>query len=350
MVVVQGLLILNCNNNPVGPKEQQPGRRDYVWEIDTLETPYNFMKDIWGAAPTDVWVVGDGGSRTNRLWHFDGTVWEVYNKEPIWCVGRALHSFSADNIWMGGGAGWLSEGAGIWHYNGEEWKEFDVYNVEEANNVKINSIHGKSPSNIYACGIIAYDQESEGRDSFRGFILHYNGKRWAEVYRASWESQFLEIIQTEHGVYVHSFENWETDTFYKLAGRNLDTILSRSNAATMNLIDGTIYFMTSSKKIYQIGGINIPYKLWQTFNLENFRYEVYGRHKEDLFLRMLDGVAHYNGTDIQQLYTFPEQSQARIMYEPMIFKEDVFFTIRDPSLGVISNMILHGKLQEDKED
>ncbi|MCF7805710.1 MAG: hypothetical protein K9N46_14800 [Candidatus Marinimicrobia bacterium] len=338
-------LIWSCKDNPVTPKELEPGRRDYIWTVDTLETPFNTVRTVWGSSPTDVWAVGPGGSRKNRLWHYDGTGWTVYNKEEIWCAGQTLHGFSADDIWMGGQAGWLSEGAGIWHYDGSEWQEDYVFDVEEASIVLIFDLHGKSPNDLYACGVIGYAQEQKSTN--RGFILHYNGKKWKEVYRATWESQFLRVIQSKNHVYIWAYEHGDTDTFYEIKESKLDTVFSRRNTiAFMNLIDERVYFTVRHKVHLNIDDTFQPQ--W-TFPDENFGYQVWGRHSKDVFVRMLNGVAHYNGVDTKQIYTFPPESQARL-YEPMIFKDDVFFPMRDPSLGVISNMILHGKLQEDKED
>ena len=54
LMVFLAIFMVGCNNNPVTPKELEPGRRDYVWTVDTLETPFNTVRTVWGSSPTDV--------------------------------------------------------------------------------------------------------------------------------------------------------------------------------------------------------------------------------------------------------------------------------------------------------
>jgi len=332
-----------CQQHPTTPEPREPGRRDYVWTVDTLAAEMNYIRDVWGATPADVWAVGPAGTYRNRLWHSDGTAWTAYTQEEIWCGGKTLHGFSADNIWMGGQAGWFSEGAGIWHYDGVTWEEQAVYNVEGAYSVHIWSIHGRTPDDIYACGMFSYVQEPRN-STYRGFILHYDGNTWEEVYRATWESQFLEVLQAENRVYIDALEHWDTNTFYELQGSRLDTVHSRRGRnGVMNLIDEAVYF-TMRHGVYR--NKNGTFQRIRAFDMANFGYQVYGRHPTDLFLRMLDGVAHYNGTDTQQLYTYPDQAEARIINEPLILERDIFFILNDHTLGPrYSNMIRHGTLK-----
>ena len=116
--------LCSCEDNPSEfEPEPEPGQRNYVWTLDTLAMPMNYISSVWGASPDDVWAVGGGGTQYDRLLHYDGTEWSTYTKEPIWCTGMTLFGFSADNVWMGGQAGWGERGAGIWHYDGTNWRE-----------------------------------------------------------------------------------------------------------------------------------------------------------------------------------------------------------------------------------
>jgi hypothetical protein len=74
----------------------------------------------------------------------------------------------------------------------------------------------------------------------------------------------------------------------------------------------------------------------------NFGYQIYGRNQKDLFLRMQDGIEHYNGTNMQYIYEFPLGSKS-IINEPAIFQDDVFFMLWD-NIGS-KNLVLHGKLK-----
>jgi len=68
------LLNSGCKKNATEPisEDLQPGRRDYVWTVDTLNYPYNTIVKIWGSSPTDVWAVSPGGDLDKTIFHFDG--------------------------------------------------------------------------------------------------------------------------------------------------------------------------------------------------------------------------------------------------------------------------------------
>jgi hypothetical protein len=115
-------LLISCKHNPLEVSAPTPpGRRDYVWTVDTLKSYSNYFTGLWGSSPSDVWTVGGGGDDDNRLWHFDGTKWNAYNKELIICAGNALIGFSKNDVWM------VGEEGRIWHYDGTMWKENFVY-------------------------------------------------------------------------------------------------------------------------------------------------------------------------------------------------------------------------------
>src|SRR5690554_234536 len=65
----------SCDNSIVDPPEDQPGRRDYVWTVDTINYPGKTLYRIWGSSPTDIWAVSAGGDITKDIHHFDGTRW-----------------------------------------------------------------------------------------------------------------------------------------------------------------------------------------------------------------------------------------------------------------------------------
>jgi len=67
-------LLIYCeqNNHSTRPEEPlQPGARNYVWQLDTLDMPVNYISSVWGASPDNVWAVGGGGTEHDRLLHYD---------------------------------------------------------------------------------------------------------------------------------------------------------------------------------------------------------------------------------------------------------------------------------------
>ncbi|MFA3784183.1 hypothetical protein ABRY23_14075 [Melioribacteraceae bacterium 4301-Me] len=356
LVTISIWLILNsCNSNPVIPPEIQPGRRDYVWEIDTLDMPMNWLSSIWGSSPQDVWAVGAGGTEYDRLWHYDGSKWSAYKKEWINIGGETLYGFSANDVWMGGSGGW-GDGQGaaaIWHYDGSKWSKNFVYNVEGAYRSEVDDIWGDRPDDIYACGTIGY--LVDGKDVWRGFILYYNGSTWKEIIKADFNSQFLTIRKEQNiifnKVYVFALRTSQiasdTVSFYelKLDSNEIKEIYSAPESqivfGNIHYINGKVYFLIGQDVYrYIIGSFVKQFSL----AYPNFGYQFYGRNVKDIFLRMRDGLAHYNGTDIEYLYTFP-LNLVSIIKEPMMFEKEIFFMLHDNTGGPKENLILHGKLK-----
>ncbi|MGD8782676.1 MAG: hypothetical protein PVH88_27435 [Ignavibacteria bacterium] len=334
----------SCSDNPIVPPEElEPGRRDYIWTVDTLDMPMNYISSVWGASPDDVWAVGAGGTQYDRLLHYNGTEWETYTKEIIWCTGNTLYGFSSNDVWMGGGGGWLDSGAGIWHYNGSKWSKNFIYYVEDSYSMQVLNIWGTSVKDLYACGFISF------YNIWRGFVLHYDGNNWKEVVRADFNSQFLDVRKEQNKVYVFALRTTlsasDTIAFYELNGSELKEIYSSSRDeivyGNFHYINGKVYFLIAQDVYRYINGNFV-----EQFSLshQNFGYQFYGRHEKDIFIRMRDGLAHYNGTDIEYLYNFP-LNLVSIIDEPIIFEKEVFFCLQDNSGSYTKNLILHGRLE-----
>ena len=333
-----------CKRIPNLP-EPMPGKRNYVWEVDTLDTPMNQISSVWGSAPNNVWAVGEGGTYKDRLQHYDGTKWTAYSKELINIGGSTLYGFDADNIWMGGQAGWGFHGAGIWHYNGAKWSRNYNYNIEGSYSIRVNDIWGNRLYDIYACGIVVF-HDSVKEDELRGFVLHYDGKQWREIARAQVNSQFHVVRKERKNVYLlstvvknSSFVGFE---IYKLKDAKLEKIFSvqrtQIHAVNMCTILGKVYFVMDHDILRYVDG---KFTKYLTIDHETFASVIHGRNEFDIFLRMRDGIAHYNGEDIEYLYHFPRGSIN--LYNAFLFEKEVFFYGLSNDF---KDIMLHGKLKE----
>lgn len=335
-----------CEKTPTQP-EPEPGKRNYVWELDTLNMPMNYLSSVWGASPDDVWAIGGGGTQYDRLLHYDGIEWSTYTKEVIWCSGQTLFGFSTDDVWMGGGAGWLEHGAGIWHYDGVEWKQNYVYSIQETYyDIEVDNIWGTGPDDVYACGTIGFYDGTNS--SYKGFVLHYDGVKWQEIARADFNSQFLRIRAENNMVYVFSYGiNYETGDgdveFYQVKDNELQQIYfskeSEINWAGLSTINGKVYF-TIGNDVYYFR--NNDFKKFISINLDDFYRPIFGRNEKDIFIVMKDGIVHYNGTDIEYIYKLPSDN-IRFTGDPLILEKDIFFSARLPGPF---ELVLHGKLVE----
>ena len=332
---IAAIIFYSCKDNPVNPLDNlQPGRRDYIWSVDTLKMPMNDVQAIWGSSPNDVWTVGPGGTAADRLSHFDGTKWKQWNK-PVRCTGGTLFGFSKDDVWMGGGDG------NIWHFNGTSWTQNSIYKPANAQSVFIANILGTNSNDVYAVGVIVYDSQN----TQRGFILHYDGFSWKEVYRANTYSSFQRLRNEGNHIYIQgvklSYTARDTTEFYLLNGNNLITIYSDEIfIGKLSLIGNKVDF-TIGKDIYRY--VNGVFEKRLSFSDPNFGYQIYGRSEKDLFVRMINGLAHYNGTDLVYMKTF-DNNFASVVNSPVIFRNEVFFAV--PDYINKANLVLRGKLKE----
>ncbi len=73
------------------------------------------LRAIWGSSPNDVWVAGEGGV----LLHWDGLGFTRVPLETTRTLG-AIHGFSADDVWVVGSRGQA------FHWDGTRWQRVDL--------------------------------------------------------------------------------------------------------------------------------------------------------------------------------------------------------------------------------
>lgn len=326
------------------PDTSRPGRRDYVWTIDTLYMPMATIRCVWGATPNDVWAVGPGGSDDYRLYHYDGKKWKVYQKEFIDCWGNVITGFSRDNVWMVG-----TEGK-IWHYDGTKWSWNFVYRVDEHKYVLriITDMCGISPDNIYACGVLS--EIVDDQTIHTGFLLHYDGNTWKEIYRGGKSAQFIRIKEEYGKVYILEYVDSKKDiseeglAFYELSDGRIKKIYSKSvkDGTWMGLssVGHRVYFcFEKDVALYRQNEFLTQF----TVDEPAFQNDIFGRNPKDIFIPMRDGLAHYNGEDIK--YLFRHSTDFTIWaYGELVFDKEIFCAVYDFSSR--NNLVLHGKLKE----
>lgn len=137
--VALAILGCSCNTTEQPIIEEQPGRRDYKWTVDTLDYPYNTILRIWGSSPTDVWATSPGGDLDKTIFHFDGESWKTDGvSRPI--SPSSVFGFSPNNVWMGGSNG------KIWRFNDNDWYESAVIIKDGNTQIVFDNIWGESPN------------------------------------------------------------------------------------------------------------------------------------------------------------------------------------------------------------
>ena len=323
--------------SPTGPKQDnlQPGRRDYTWTVDTLNIPYTVLESIWGSSPTDVWAVGPGGDKDKTIYHFTGQQWVNDGiSRPLAPV--AVFGFSQKDVWFG------SYGNTIWHYDGNSLLHFQDYTIPNCTYAGIESIWGDSPDNIYAVGF------GDSSNVLRGVIQHFTGSKWETIYISNKNEDFVRIFKgifSGSDYYVLSIRNNEnnnTDStiIYQFDGKNVKELYSSDflagHSSNLSVIASRVYFILDNGVYLYNNGFTLQ------FNVEdqNFYRSISGRNGYDVFLCMKDGIAHYNGMDIQYLYHF--HTGIQFLGAPSIFDKEVFFLAYDFVNNL--NLIIRGKL------
>ncbi len=128
LLLIAGILLTfnSCKKNPITPPEDQPGRRDYTWTVDTVVSPMNYpyktLYRLLGSSPTDVWAIAAGGDAAANIFHFDGTSWvsSADRYEGKYIIPRApysIYGLGPNDVYIG------CEAGRIYHYDGSSMKE-----------------------------------------------------------------------------------------------------------------------------------------------------------------------------------------------------------------------------------
>jgi hypothetical protein len=330
------LLTLTCNNNPIKPDEDKPGRRDYVWTVDTIKIPFNILSRISGSAYNDVWAIGPGGGLNETIWHFNGMEWKTdgisRGISPL-----SVFAFSKDDVWLCGYEG------KIWNFDGLQWKQNLDFKISNYT-VGLVDIWGESPQNIYAAG---YADSGSYR---KAVILNYDGKFWRLSNIPIFPYAFIRIKKDivgngKHYLLGNSFtNNGSLTSIFEYNGQNT---ISQIYEAPLGLQSGAIVQNINKKTFFTIGNKinkyeNGQFKLIVQVNEPKFGGQFFGRSTKDILLRMLDGIAHYNGDNIEYLYKFNNNSNISIS-DAVVFENDVFFLAAD--FNNYLNLVLRGTLK-----
>lgn len=324
MLLIIVILQLNFSCDSVEPPvdNTKPGRRDYVWTIDTLDVPYSIVRRMWGSGPTDVWAIL-GADLDRTIWHYDGNSWNtdgVYRSiDPA-----SIFGFAPDNIWLGGHQG------EIWHYDGSTWSQFTVLVATQGTTITWDNIWGENPNNVYAVG--AYEDHSLYNNN--GVIAHFDGDTW-KLLNIEGNGNLVQIYKDISGYYFIRgtlYGMIDTSKVFLLYQSKLTEIYSNiettSYAAYIGLIEGRV-LISYGKDIYTYSNNN--FKLFYSVENQSFGGGIIGRSLKDIFLGMQDGIAHYNGNNVQYLLN-PSNPDAFITSWTILEKE-VFFPFYDFSNG-----------------
>ena len=275
----------------------KPGRRDYTWTVDTLSGLHNPRFRMWGSSPTDIWAT-TSSNWENSISHFDGTHWQSFgisdltNLNAIWGRSESIIFFSADR-------------GRIWTFNGETWTIFAELSKDGHSDIAFNDIWGISENDFFVFG--AYPDQYGFNNSV---IAHYLNGNWA-------------MLNTNglYGIVTDLYKNIRDNKIYLLVNGGRDftdsTKIYELNQGKYQLLYGNIWTkglqadisLINNEVIFIMGSqisrrVNNQFQTILNVNNSNFYQRIWGRNTKDIFLLMTDGLAHYNGTDVEYLFYF----------------------------------------------
>jgi hypothetical protein len=327
----------SCKKNPVEP-DLEPGRRDYTWTADTINTFMDCVDRIGGVSLSSLWGVGPSGNG-NQIRKYDGKKWAaVTTGFPE--DAEALCCFDENNVWVAGNGGY------IWHYTGT-WNKSMKYTETDVRIFDFLDFYANNSKDIFLCGVAFYNDNK----SSRGVIMHYNGYSWSKAYHATDNSEYLRIKKDDkypNDYFLYSLK-WsqvlgqpDTTTYLKYDGKNMQTIYSdlilNYSPAILSNIGGRVYFGMKDG-LYRYDNNQLVQFLKLTQNTED-RYMAFGRNEKDLFIAVKDGIMHYNGTDTQYVLRYPKQL---VYLDAVVLEKDIFILTTPNYYNAI---IYHGTLKD----
>jgi hypothetical protein len=329
------LLILNsCGESGVEP-ELQPGRRDYVWTADTLKIPVTYLEKIWGDSPDNVWAVGPGGRLSTTIWKYDGNKWATDN------ISRGISphgvwGFGKNNVWACGNEG------RIWNYNGTEWKQ-SIWFTKQNWDIGFQEIWGDAPNSIYAVGF------ADSSSVRRAEIIKWDGSTWQGIKIPDFDTYgFIKIRRAANQQGNYFLLGWGEKSnggdllaLFEFDGKNIWKIyegdFNNQSWSNVESIGDEIFFMIGNKICtYE----NNQFRTIIEINNFNYNQGFFGRNEKDIIIPMMDGIAQYNGTDIQYIYHYKGTEET---FSSTVLSNDIFILTNDFNNN--TNIIIRGKLQ-----
>jgi len=228
-----------------------------------------------------------------------------------------------------------SSPGGLIHYDGNKWSDFFEPVISGYEHPGFGDVWGDSPNNIYAVGSVDYP----GGLNYIGIIYHYDGNKWERINIPDIKVRFYNVRRgaVESDKYYISGTRFEstgdTGKIYEFDGQNLKEIYQGTIVNMANEMAGKMYF-TIGKFIYKYQ--NGKLILWKDFSATDQAGKVWGRSEKDFFTEGYHGLMHYNGTDLQTIYTTDLG-----VYDAMVFPDEIFFVGKTGMTPVI----VHGKLK-----
>lgn len=332
LIVLISVLFFSCNESPVENDNDnnddtnfEPGRRDYVWTVDTLSNlaPYNDYHAIWGMSPKNLWVISYSGDGNKSILHFENNEWEIYNYQTPgqWILGWSIYGNSEEEFWIGD-----SEGK-IFNFHNEVVTKYGPFTKSGFLDLVLYKFIDAPNNQLYVVGGSLKKDEQK----YYSNILKFNGENWKYIINPEEKGIFFDIkrgIKDSENYYLLSWESIEDDSIgiYEFDGQKIKLIktFGRESHTEIYSANGHIYFYFD-KKMHQY--INDEFRLMKDLsNSKAIGREIYGRSINDFFISTEDGIGHYNGNNLKTIFSLGFPSW---IMNAIVFENDIFLLLTD---------------------
>jgi hypothetical protein len=324
------LFVISISCDSTEPTDElKPGRRDYVWTVDTLNIPFTTLQRIWGSSPSDVWTIGPGGDLDKTIYHFDGISWSNDGiSRPL--SPTSIFGFSNSEVWIGG------RGGNIWLFDGFDWRSHTQIIIPGFNEIGLEDIWGETSNNIFAAGY------SANGSTYKSCVVWFNGTDWKTLGDTLNEQSVVKVRKgwktgSELFLLTIKFGQYSSDSMYIYDySNNKFNLKYKSTSTQIESISDEIYFIDNNRILKFNSNGNTENIV--TINSQSFGRAFWGRTRKDIFFRMTDGITHFNGNDLVYLLNF--ESSISIS-GCIIFEKEIFFLAYDFNKSL--NLIIRGK-------
>ena len=174
----------------------------------------------------------------------------------------------------------------------------------------VSDIWGDSPSNYFSCGSVL----SEDQNHLYAYMMKFDSNEWKYIVMPGREESFIKIMGGKNLnsdlLILSYYDNRTGDDVYRLYrfhSGNFQLIFDNSgypNDLPWFEKLGDELFICFNKKIYSLNNIQI--KMIRDLRNTNIKHsKFFGRSLSDIFFTAEDDIAHYNGSDVETIYSFP---------------------------------------------
>ncbi len=312
-LLVIGMLLtfiaISCNEDePTIIDPIKPGKRDYVWSIDSVDYQNRprlmRFESIWGSSPMDIWgVVPDAVDDFDDLWHFDGEKWlRATNIPPLTdatndIILYATWGTSKNDVWAFGNKNFQNKwGACILHFDGTGWANATPENIVDLKSVLFN-VYGKGKNDIWVGG-------SE-------YALHYDGNNWVSYFIED-SMVVSSITSSRNNIYLTAYNAYGSNVrkLFRLVDNEFYAV--DSTTFTTYKFGSNLWATTSSLKSLANGIISttiasdgkIDTSRWKRELTTNyFLLQKFIQSPKNIFVVGQGAhVYHYNGSDWKEIF------------------------------------------------